>query len=208
MRAHVSISVFFRAFLLSALVTLAVSPRADAYDKSAFVAPEGKALFVFIQNQQQDRKMEFTVFAGDKRCVARVRGREAEVLPVEPATYIYYVMTYNDARRIELFPEAGRTYFIRLHTVDKVMGPIPAVTLVRRASEEHMLLKHHLEGAHVTRARDDKECYGQPLQERKNRTQRRLNGANGDWKKADDAYRDRYRLIEKDGLTEEDIGRL
>lgn len=202
-RSVVSISLLFFALLF-----VAAANRAGAHDKSAFVAPEGKAVFVFIQNEPQDRKLEFTVFAGDKRCVARVRGRQAEVLPVEPAPYVLYVLGYNETRRIELYPEAGRTYFVRLHTEKKVVGDVPEITLVRRASEEHMELKFRLEGALITHATADEECYGKPLKERSNRTQRRINEGNGDWKNADDTYRDKYRLIEKDGLTKEDIGRL
>ena len=178
---------------------------APPFDKSAFVAPEGQALVVFIQNEKLDRKMVFTVFGSDKRCVAEVGGREAQVLPVDPGPYIFYVLGYNNTRRIELYPEAGRTYFVRLHTVQKPMGAAPEVTLVRRATQTHRHVRYWLEGAMVRHSKDNTECYGMPLDERKNRTQGRLNEANGDWKNADDVTRDRYMLIEKDGLTAADI---
>lgn len=187
------------------LIALVAPPSAGAYDKAAFVAPSDKALIVFIQNQRVDRKMTFIVFASDKRCVAEVGGREAQVLPVEPVPLVFFVIGYNKTRRIEIYPEAGRTYFVRLHTVDKPMGPAPEVTLVRRTSEEHKLLKFYLDGAMVTRTLGDDKCYGKPLRERKNRTQRRLNEGNADWKNGDDAYRDGYTLIEKDGLTAQDV---
>ena len=186
-------------------IALVAPPGAGAYDKTVFVAPPDKALIVFIQNQKVDRKMVFTVFASDKRCVAEVGGREAQVLPVEPVPLVFFVIGYNKTRRIELYPEVGRTYFVRLHTVDKPMGPAPEVTLVRRTSEEHKLLKFYLDGAIVTRAIGADRCYGKPLRERKNRTQRRLNEGNADWKNGDDAYRDTYMLLEKDGLTADDI---
>lgn len=186
-------------------VCLGVPASAAAYDKDDFLAPEGKARIVFIQNQRVDRKMTFTVFESDRRCVAEVGGREAQVLDVFPGPYIFYVQGYNDTRRIELFPMAGRTYFIRLHTVTKPMGAVPEVTLVRRESEEHMRLRVSLEGALVTQSRDNEKCYARPLKERENRTNRRLNEANGDWKNGDGAYRDKYTLIERDGLTRQDI---
>ena len=191
--------------LLAVLLVAADPSCASAYDKDELIAPEGKALVVFIQNQKVDRKMVFTVFESDKRCVAEVGGREAQVLPVEPSPLIFYVLGYSNTKRIEIYPEAGRTYFVRLHTVDKPMGPSPEVTLVRRATEDHRLLKFWLEGAFVTHSIGDDKCYGRPLDERKNRTQRRLNDANADWKNADDVYRDKYMLIEKDGLTAQDI---
>jgi hypothetical protein len=182
-----------------------LSGHAFAIDKASFVAPENKALVVFIQNEKVDRKMVFTVFGSDRRCVAEVGGRQAEVLPVEPEPLILYVTGYNSTRRVEIYPEAGRTYFVRLYTVQKAMGAVPEVTLVRRGSEDHMQLRFWLDGAFVTRALEDPECYGRPLKERKNRTTRRLNDANADWKNGDDAYRDRHMLIEGDGLTADDV---
>jgi hypothetical protein len=190
------------------LMVFATPLSADAYEKQELVAPPDKALVVFIQNQKVDRKMTFVVFESDKRCVAEVGGREVQVLPVEPAPLLLYVTGYNKTQRIEIYPEAGRTYFVRLHTVDKPMGRSPEVTLVRRSSEEHKLLKFHLDGGIVTRTIGDDKFYGKPLKERKNRTQRRLNEGNADWKNGDDAYRDRYMLIEKDGLTAADIALL
>lgn len=190
------------------LVAFVDPPSAHAYDATEFVAPPGKAVVVFVQNQKVDRGMTFTVFESDKRCVAEVGGREAQVLPLEPEPLIFYVLGYNKTRRIEIFPQAGRTYFVRLHTVDKPMGPAPEVTLVRRASEEHKLLKFWLDGAIITHSIGDDRCYGKPMNERKNRTQRRLNEGNADWKNGDDVYRDKYMLIEKDGLTAQDIGLL
>jgi hypothetical protein len=184
---------------------LANSPCARAYDKSAFIAPEGKALIVFVQNQRVDRKMSFLVFESDKRCVAQVGGREAQIMPVEPMPLLLYVSAYYSNERIEIYPEAGRTYFVRLHTIQKPMGQVATVTPVRRASDEHKLLKFHLEGVSVTQAIGDDTCYGKPLDERKNRTQRRINAANADWKNEGEVYRDKNTLIEHDGLTKADI---
>ena len=192
--------------LAVALGALSAFGRAHAYQTSDFVAPEGKARIVFVQNQRSDRKMTFTVFESDRRCVAEVGGREAQVLDAFPGPYVFYVLGYGSTRRIELYPAAGRTYFVRLHTVDGVMGPMPEVTLVRRASDEHKRLKFTLDGAIVTNAENNEECYARPLKERANRTQRRLNEANAEWKNGDEIYRDKYRLIEKDGLTAKDIG--
>ena len=102
-----------RIFLLCLPVLLfaaAASPAGvAAYDKTAFAAPPGKALVVFIQNQKVDRKMVFTVFESDKRCVAEVGGREAQLLPVEPAPLIFYALGYNKTQRIEIFPAARST---------------------------------------------------------------------------------------------------
>ena len=85
------------------------------------------------------------------------------------------------------------------------MGSAAEVTPVRRATEEHRLLRFHLDGARLTQATDNKDCYALPLNEPVRRTNRRLNEANAQWKNSDDLYRYTYTLIESDGLTHKDI---
>ena len=194
--------------VLLLFVTLVFGSPASAYESSSFVAPEGKAMIVFIQNRRADRKMKFTVFGTDRRCVAEVGGREAQILPTPPGPYILYIVGYESTTRVELYIEAGRTYFVRLFTQDRSVASAPQVALVRRTTDEHRQLKYHLDGANVTSALQNTECYGMPLEERSNRTQRRINAANAGWKAANDVTRDQFTLIERDGLTPEDISRL
>ena len=205
---RISLAVVLLALGWAAGPLRAAADATEAGARADFVAPEGQALVVFIQNQRVDRKMTFTVFGADKRCVAEVGGREAQVLPTPPGPYLFYVLGYGTTYRIELYMQAGRTYFVRLYTVDRPVGQAPAITLVRRASQSHRLLRHWLEGASVTHALDNEGCYGRPLKERANRIQRRLNEANAGWKEADEVTRDTYMLIERDGLTASDISRL
>ena len=135
--------------LMLSFMSLVVSSSAAAYESSSFIPPEGKAMIVFVQNRRADRKMKFTVFGTDKRCVAEVGGREAQILPTPPGPYILYTVGYESTTRIELYIEAGRTYFVRLFTEDRSVGSVPQVALVRRASNEHRQLKSHLDGAVV-----------------------------------------------------------
>ena len=185
--------------------TLSGAGSTAVYEKNQLLAPDDKARIVFLQNKNEDRKMVFTVFESDRRCVAVVGGREAQVLDVFPGPYIFFITGYEQTRRIEVYPEAGRTYFIRLYSVDKAVGAAAEITLVRRASEEHRLLRFHLEGSILTYATDNTECYARPLNEAERRTNRRLNEANAEWNSGNAVYRDTYTLIEGDGLTHEDI---
>jgi hypothetical protein len=178
--------------------------RAAPYDRADFVPPEGQALIVFIQNLKPDEKMTFTVFDPDKVCVAEVGGREIDIVPTKPGGYTYYVTGFNKTRRIDIDLEAGRTYFIRLFTNERPMTRVPDVELVRRASDSYLQLKFWMENAFVTHAKDD-TCRGKPLKERANRTQKRINEANADWKSGDDAHRAHYTLHRRDGLIEKDL---
>jgi hypothetical protein len=185
--------------------TLSGTGATTVYKPEQLMAPDDKARIVFLQNRREDRGMVFTVFESDRRCVAIVGGREAQVLDVFPGPYIFFISAYEQNRRIEIYPEAGRTYFVRLHSVERSVGAAAEITVVRRASEEHRLLRYNLEGAILTYATDNEECYALPLAERERRTNRRLNDANAEWNNGDDVYRYRYTLIERDGLTHEDI---
>lgn len=191
------------SLLLVALEALAIPHPAAAYDKSELVAPEGEALVVFIHNEHDDRALTFVVFDPSKQCVAEVEGRSAEVIPMKPGVYMFYV-TGSDTRRIELDLEAGRTYFIQLHSVERFATRVLKVTPVLRGTDSYRQLKMWLEGARVSHARDDR-CRGKPLKERAKRTQHRMNEANADWKAGDDAYRGRHIMLKEDGLTANEI---
>jgi len=189
-----------------ALMGLAAARPAAAEGKSAFVAPKDVALVVFIQNAPDDRAMTYIVFDADKQCVVEVGGREAEVIPMNPGRHTLYVAVYNN-RRIDLDLVAGRTYFIRLFSIEKFATRVSDVMPVQRGTDSYKLLKTWLEGARVIQGIDD-PCRGKPLKERSNRTQKRINEANADWKNGDELYRFNYRLLKEDGLTAEEVGWL
>ena len=191
------------ALLLGALIFV-VSPRpAAAYDKAAFVAPQAEALVVFIQNLREDRTMSYLVFDAERQCIAEVGGRQAEVVPMKPGKHTLYISGYRN-HRVDVDLVAGRTYFIRLYSIEKVSHRVSDVTPVQRGTESYKLVKTWLQGANVSHARDD-QCRGKPLQERKNRTIRRINDANADWKHGDEIYRYRYMLLKTDGFTAPEI---
>jgi hypothetical protein len=197
-----------RQILLTSLVLVALaSPRvAAAYDKSAFIAPEGEAFVVFIQNVRAHRSTSYVVFDANKACVAEVGGRQAEVVPMKPGKYTFYVAGFNN-RRIDVHLAPGRTYFIRFYSEEKFATRVSDVTPVQRGTDSYKSLKNWLKGATVTHASDD-PCRGKPLKESKKRTQKRLNDANSDWKKGDQLFRYKYMLLEEDGLTPDEIDRL
>ena len=189
-----------------ALAALAAARPAAAEGKSAFVAPKDVALVVFIQNAPDDRAMNYIVFDANKQCVVEVGGREAEVIPMNPGRHTLYVAVYNN-RRIDLDLVAGRTYFIRLFSIEKFATRVSDVMPVQRGTDSYKLLKTWLDGARVIQGIDD-PCRGKPLKERSNRTQKRINEANADWKNGDELYRFNYRLLKEDGLTAEEVGWL
>ena len=196
-----------QALLLSFLWLALASPRsAHADTKPPFVAPDDLALLVFIQNTREDRALSFTVFDLNRQCIAEVRGRQAELVPMKPGKHTLYISAYNN-HRIDVSLAAGRTYFIRLYSSAKVTTRASNVTVVQRGSDAYKQLGTWLHGADVVHVNDD-PCSGKPLQERSNRTQRRINEANGDWKESDPATQADFMLIQSDGLTAHEAGQL
>lgn len=191
------------AFLLGAMALLASPRPAAAYDKVAFVAPKDEARVVFIQTLREDRTMSFIVFDPDKQCLADVRGRQAKVIPMKPGKHTIYVAAYNN-HRIDMELAPGRTYFIRLFSTEKFATRVSDVALVQRGAESSKLVKTWLRGAIVAKAGDD-QCRGKPLKERENRTVRRVNDANADWKNGDEIFRYKYTLFKEDGLTPAEV---
>jgi len=194
------------SLVLIAFVALASPHPAAAYDKSAFVASKEEALVVFIQTLREDRTMSYVIFDAEKECVAEVGGRQALIVPMKPGYYTYYVAGYN-SHRLDLDLEAGRTYFVRLFSTERMATRTSDVTPVQRGTESYKSLRTWLEGATVTHAEDDR-CRGKPLKERQKRTQKRINDANAKWKNGDEIYRFKYKLLKEDGLTPEEVGWL
>lgn len=195
------------AMLVSAVLAASLAPLLAAADNRLdFIAPEDLAVIVFVQNLREDRGMDFTVFDLNKRCIAEVGGRQAEVVPVKPGKHTLYITGYK-THRVDASLAAGRTYFVRVYTVDKISTRASAVTLVQRDSDAYKELGTWLNGARVTHVSDD-SCSGEPLKERTNRTQRRIDQANADWKEGDDAQRADRMLIQLDGLTRSELKAL
>jgi len=194
------------SLLLVTLGTLGPLAHAAADEFSPFVAPEGQALVVLIQNERNDRGTTFVVFDPDKKCVASVGGRTAEIVPMNPGKYTLYVSAYN-TRRIELDLAAGRTYFVRIYARDRFATRVTEATPVHRGSAAYMRLKTWLDGAMVTHSHDD-QCVGKPLDKRRDRTQKKIMEANVDWKDGDDAFRAQYTLSKDDGLSADELGML
>jgi len=202
-----NLATVYQSLWISLVLFALASPRvAGAADRSSFVAPEDQAVVVFIQNEPDDYVMNYIVFDPDKKCVVEVGGREAAVISLKPGKYTYYLASANN-HRIDMDLQAGRTYFVRLSAIEKIATSRSAVTPVQRGTDSYKLLKTWLDGTRVILA-DDDSCRGKPLKERANRTQRRINDANADWKNGDKIYRYNYSLLKSDGLTALEVGWL
>lgn len=176
---------------------------AAAYDKAAFVAPKGQALVVFIQNLKEDKAMTYTVVDRDLKCLAEVGGREAEVAQMPPGFYTFYVAGYK-TQRVDMQLVAGRTYFIRIFSYDRVVTRNSDVMPVQRGTESYMQVKFWLQGARVTKASDD-PCHGKPIKKQARRMTKQIMSADIDWDAGDELYHARYSLLRADGFTAEEI---
>ncbi|MFW2390006.1 MAG: hypothetical protein ACN4G0_16835 [Polyangiales bacterium] len=188
---------------LAAAATFMAPRSAAAYDSSELVASGGNAMVVFIQTLREDETMTYTVFDMNMQCVAAVGGRQAKAVPMPAGRHTIYIAGYNN-HRIDMTLMAGRTYFIRLYSTEKFATRVSDVTPVQRGTESYKHVKTWLRGANITHLRDDR-CTGKPLDERKNKTVRRLNDANAAWKNGDELFHFKYSLIADDGFTAKEV---
>jgi len=200
---HRALVTFAALVALAAAATFTAPRSAAAYDNSELVASGGNALVVFIQTLREDQTMTYTVFDMNMQCVAAVGGRQAKVVPMPAGRHTIYVAGYNN-HRIDMTLMAGRTYFIRLYSMEKFAHRGSDVTPVQRGTESYKHVKTWLRGASITHLRDDR-CTGKPLDERKNKTVRRLNDANAAWKNGDELFHFKYSLIADDGFTAKEL---
>ncbi len=197
----------YRVLLMSfVLVNLSSTPAVEADSRSPLLASGNESLIVFIQNEAQDYITEYAVYDPDKLCLAQVGGREAAVVKMKPGKHTFYVSSYNN-HRIDVDLAPGRTYFVRLSSVEKFATRVSAVIPVQRGTESYKLLKTWLQGTRAVVA-DEDLCRGKPLKERANRTQRRINEANAEWNSGDKLYRFNYSLLQEDGFTPKELSWL
>jgi len=193
-------STWLVALCIGAVILPAMASAAVLDD---FKPPPDQALVVFIQNLREDRAMSFLVFEADRTCVAEVGGREARRVPMQPGSHTLYVSGYS-TERIQLDLEAGRTYFVRLYTVQRTMARQDEVTLVRRGTDSYMSLRNWLDGAEVTKPSQDR-CSGEPLRERKKRTVRRILEGDADWNEGGEPYRLQHTLGPDEGFSADEL---
>lgn len=82
---------------------------------SPYVAPEGRALVVFIRERLYAKATRFRVLDDDTRCVSVIKGERHVLLPVVPGTHRLYLLvagTKDQAEALQLEVEAGKTYVV------------------------------------------------------------------------------------------------
>lgn len=101
--------------LVAALGTGFVHPNASDPGASggpaSFVAPEDKALVVFVRPSKLGKAVNFYVLDKDKNLLTLFKGNEHVAITASPGEHTFYVVS-EDAQAVKAELGAGRTYII------------------------------------------------------------------------------------------------
>ena len=99
------------ALLSAGFVYPTASEPAASAGPASFVAPEGRALLVFVRASKLGKAINFYVVDEDKRFLTMFKGNQHVAITVAPGKHTFYVVSENAGLvRAEL--AAGRTYII------------------------------------------------------------------------------------------------
>lgn len=90
---------------------------APATGPGSFVAPEDKAMLVFVRPEKVGKAVWFYVLDKNKNLVTMLKGNQHVAITAKPGTHTFYVVSEN-ATAVQAELGAGRTYII--HTKPKM----------------------------------------------------------------------------------------
>jgi hypothetical protein len=130
-------------FIFVSLASLAAAAPAVAdlpktAGKSAYVAPEGKALLVFVRERKRlASEVVYSIVNERGRCIASVANDWKVVAAVEPGAQMLMVVSGVVQPRVQLLKvnaRAGRTYVVNMRPRVNAKNPVK-LNIVRRSAQ-------------------------------------------------------------------------
>lgn len=135
-RMRVGRLLFISCFVFASLPSKADIPKTAA--TSPYVAPEGKALVVFVRPRKRlAEEVTYSVVDARGRCIAVLRNDWKVVAPLGPGRQRLMVITGVAQPQVQLLKvkaEAGRTYVVKLRPRVNARNPIE-MTVLRRTTQ-------------------------------------------------------------------------
>lgn len=132
-----------RVVLVSLAVWAAGAPSVEAdlpgtAHESPYVAPEGKALVVFVRERKRlASEVTYSIVNDRGRCIALVANHWKVVARIEPGTQMLMVVTGVAQPQVQLLKvkaAAGRTYVVKMRPRVNAKNPVE-LTIFRRSAE-------------------------------------------------------------------------
>ena len=191
--------------MFAGLVCLSTAATSAAQDPGALVAPDGKALVVFVRPGKLGKAVNFYVYDASKTLLTLFKGNERAAIAVDPGKQTFYVVSENAGLvRAEL--GAGRTYVV--HTQPK-MGFGKARVLVNPVRRDSPEFAESAEWLSDTKVAVPDFAKGNKWT-RKNQASlsKRIADAEAEWSSLDDKARAARTMRVEDGRTQEEASKI
>ena len=197
--------VILLAFLCVGFVHAPDGQVASESGPASFVAPDDKALVVFVRPEKVGKAVNFYVFDENKKLLTLFKGNEHVTIAVDPGKHTFYVVSENAALvRAEL--AAGRTYVI--HAQPKMgwgKARVVAHPIFRASSD----FDKAAEWIRKTKRGEPDFAKGKKwASKRQDALNTRIAGAEADWLKMDEKVQGGMTMGPEDGRTAEEAGKL
>ncbi len=195
--------------LASAILGAAASGKADpakALLGSPYVAPEGKALVVFVRGRKRlASEVVYSIVDKRGRCVASVANDWKVVAQVEPGTQMLMVVTGVAQPQVQLLnvkAVAGKTYVVKMRPRVNAKNPIE-LTILRRSNEPLEMFPASIRETGPFRP-DLDECTAW-VQARQSKLATKAARAKEGWHSKDEKFKASHTIDGADGWTRAEV---
>jgi len=194
---------------LALLVVVAAAVEADVPrtpDESPYVAPEGKALVVFVRERKRlASEVIYSIVNARGRCIASVANDWKVVARVEPGTQMLMVVTGVAQPQVQLLKvkaEAGKTYVVKMRPRVNARNPVE-LTILRRSTEPLEMFPASIRETSPFRPNLD-ECTAW-VATRQSKLATKAAKAKETWKAGDKAFRESQTVRAADGWNGDEV---
>lgn len=182
----------------------AQDPPASTLEPASFVAPEDKALVVFVRLQQY--AFEFYVLDGNKKLLTFLRWKEHVTIEVAPGKHtFYFYIRFENASLVRAELAAGRTYIVRTQYEGRIKPRVRAHPVLRNSADFAESAKWIRE---AKRGEPDFAKGNERVQKHQEAIDGEITAAELDWLKMDEKARSSITLRPEDGRTPDEASKL
>ncbi len=194
------------AFVCAALAYATPNETAAKKPKKSYVAPEGKALVVFVRPKRMGKAVQFFVTDKDRKLLTVFKGKQHATVTVDPGKHTFYVIAEN-AQLVRAELGAGRTYIIETRpTMGFGKARVSVQPVLRKDAERFAESAQWIKDTDAHTA--DLKAGEKWMKRHEDRVTRRIERAEADWKEDDEGYRAAHSIGVEDGRTAEEAGKL
>ncbi len=198
--------VMFVSLAILAAAAPAVADQPKAASESPYVAPEGKALVVFVRERKRlASEVVYSIVNERGRCIASLANDWKVAAVVEPGAQMLMVVTGVTQPQVQLLKvkaRAGRTYVVKMRPRVNAKNPVE-LTILRRSTQPLEMFPASIRETSPFRPNLD-DCTAW-VASRRSKLATKAAQAKAAWKAQDDEFRASYTIGGADGWTGDEV---